>query len=179
MVRERDRIADARLRERLHQTLAARLPDAPAHYARPGRCAGATTCVFTHVISSRISDANCIFFVLARHQTPTTLLTLGTHLLCTHPEVLASLREDPGRWPAAVEEMLRLITPTAFTGATPRADADIDGVTCPAGSRACCSWPPPTVTPPPSLPPTGSTSAATPTPPQLLRRRPLMPGSKK
>jgi cytochrome P450 len=56
--------------------------------------------------------ANCIFFVLAGHQTTTNLLTLGTHLLCTYPEVLAALREDPGRWPAAVEEMLRLITPT-------------------------------------------------------------------
>ena len=63
--------------------------------------------------------ANCIFFVLAGHQTTTTLLTLGTYLLCTHPEVLAALREDPERWPAAVEEMLRLITPTTFTGATP------------------------------------------------------------
>ena len=77
--------------------------------------------------------ANCIFFVLAGHQTTTTLLTLGTYLLCTHPEVLAALQDNPGRWPAAVEEMLRLITPTTFTGATPRADADIDGVTCPAG----------------------------------------------
>jgi pimeloyl-[acyl-carrier protein] synthase len=77
--------------------------------------------------------ANCIFFVNAGHQTTTALLTLGTHLLCTHPEVLAALQEDPGRWPAAVEEMLRLITPTTFTGVTPRTDADIDGVTCPAG----------------------------------------------
>ena len=47
--------------------------------------------------------------------------------------MLATLREDPDRWPAAVEEMLRLITPTTFTGATPRTDADIDGVACPAG----------------------------------------------
>ena len=77
--------------------------------------------------------ANCIFFINAGHQTTTALLTLGTHLLCTHPEVLAALQEDPGRWPAAVEEMLRLITPTTFTGVTPRTDADIDGVTCPAG----------------------------------------------
>ena len=77
--------------------------------------------------------ANCIFFVLAGHQTTTTLLTLGTHLLCTHPSAVAALLEDPGRWPAAVEEMLRLITPTTFTGATPRTDADIDGVPCPAG----------------------------------------------
>jgi pimeloyl-[acyl-carrier protein] synthase len=77
--------------------------------------------------------ANCIFFVLAGHQTTTTLLTLGTHLLCTHPSAVAALQKDPGRWPAAVEEMLRLITPTTFTGATPRTDADIHGVTCPAG----------------------------------------------
>jgi pimeloyl-[acyl-carrier protein] synthase len=77
--------------------------------------------------------ANCIFFILAGHQTTTTLLTLGTHLLCTHPDTLAALQDDPGRWPAAVEEMLRLITPTTFTGATPRSDADMHGVTCPAG----------------------------------------------
>jgi pimeloyl-[acyl-carrier protein] synthase len=77
--------------------------------------------------------ANCIFFVLAGHQTTTTLLTLGTHLLCTHPGTLAALQDDPGRWPAAVEEMLRLITPTTFTGVTPRTDADIHGVACPAG----------------------------------------------
>ena len=77
--------------------------------------------------------ANCIFFIMAGHQTTTTLLALGTHLLCTHPRALDALREDPGRWPAAVEEMLRLITPTTFTAATPSADADIDGVACPAG----------------------------------------------
>ena len=77
--------------------------------------------------------ANCIFFINAGHQTTTTLLTLGAHLLCTHPEALAALHEDPGRWPAAVEEMLRLITPTTFTAATPRNDADIHGVQCPAG----------------------------------------------
>jgi pimeloyl-[acyl-carrier protein] synthase len=77
--------------------------------------------------------ANCIFFINAGHQTTTTLLTLGAHLLCTHPEALAALQEDPGRWPAAVEEMLRLITPTTFTAATPRSDADIHGVGCAEG----------------------------------------------
>ncbi len=77
--------------------------------------------------------ANCIFFVLAGHETTTALLTLGTHLLCTHPGALAALQGDPGRWPAAVEEMLRLITPTTFSGVTPRTDADIHGVACPAG----------------------------------------------
>jgi pimeloyl-[acyl-carrier protein] synthase len=77
--------------------------------------------------------ANCIFFINAGHQTTTTLLTLGAYLLCTHPEALAAVQEDPGRWPVAVEEMLRLITPTTFTAATPRNDADVHGVPCPKG----------------------------------------------
>jgi len=77
--------------------------------------------------------ANCIFFVLAGHDTTTALLTLGSHLLCTHPDARAALQRDPERWPAAVEEMLRLITPTTFTGVTPRTDTDVHGVACPAG----------------------------------------------
>ena len=77
--------------------------------------------------------ANCIFFINAGHQTTTTLLALGAYLLCTHPEALAAVQEDPGRWPVAVEEMLRLITPTTFTAATPRNDADVHGVPCPKG----------------------------------------------
>jgi pimeloyl-[acyl-carrier protein] synthase len=77
--------------------------------------------------------ANCIFFINAGHQTTTTLLTLGAQLLCTHPDALAALRKDVGRWPAAVEEMLRLITPTTFTAATPPKDAEIRGVPCAAG----------------------------------------------
>jgi pimeloyl-[acyl-carrier protein] synthase len=77
--------------------------------------------------------ANCIFFINAGHQTTTTLLALGAHLLCAHPEALAALQEDPARWPAAVEEMLRLISPTTFTAMTPRHDADIHGVPCAAG----------------------------------------------
>src|SRR5579859_551690 len=77
--------------------------------------------------------ANCIFFVLAGHETTTALLTLGAYLLCTHPDALAALQRDPGRWPSAVEEMLRLITPTTFTGVTSRSGADVHGVACPAG----------------------------------------------
>ena len=77
--------------------------------------------------------ANCIFFILAGHQTTTTLLTLGTYLLCTHPGARAAVQRDSGLWPAAVEEMLRLITPITFTAVAPRTDADIQGVACPAG----------------------------------------------
>ena len=107
--------------------------------------------------------ANCIFFVLAGHQTTTTLLTLGTHLICTHPDARAALQDDPVRWPDAVEEMLRLITPTTFTGVTPRTMPTSRALPARPGSRACCSWPPRTVIPPPSLIRTDSISAARPT----------------
>ncbi len=120
--------------------------------------------------------ANCIFFINAGHQTTTTLLTLGAHLLCTHPEALAALQEDPGRWPAAVEEMLRLITPTTFTAATPRDDADIHGVPCTAGQPrllflAAANRDPATFPDPDRF----DISRAPKPPPQLLRRRPLLP----
>jgi pimeloyl-[acyl-carrier protein] synthase len=92
-----------------------------------------TTLAARHHEDRQDLAANCIFFINAGHQTTTTLLTLGAHLLCTHPEALAALKQDTGRWPAAVEEMLRLITPTTFTAATPGANADIHGALCLAG----------------------------------------------
>ncbi len=79
--------------------------------------------------------ANCIFFINAGHQTTATLLTLGAHLLCIHPEALAALREDTTRWRTAVEEMLRLIAPTTFTAATPRTGADIHDIPCAAARQ--------------------------------------------
>jgi pimeloyl-[acyl-carrier protein] synthase len=79
--------------------------------------------------------ANCVFFINAGHQTTATLLTLGTHLLCTRPQVLAALLEDPGLWPAAVEEMLRLVCPVTLTGATARTDAIMHGTPMAAGEQ--------------------------------------------
>ena len=79
--------------------------------------------------------ANCVFFINAGHQTTATLLTLGTHLLCTHPRALAALLEDPGLWPTAVEEMLRLICPVTFTGATALTDATVHGTSMAAGEQ--------------------------------------------
>lgn len=76
--------------------------------------------------------ANCIFFVLAGHVTTTALLSAGVHLLAERPDQLARLRERPDGWPAAVEELLRFVSPTTLTGATATADTEIDG--CPVRS---------------------------------------------
>ena len=79
--------------------------------------------------------ANCLFFIVAGHMTTSTLIAAGAQLLCQHPAQRAALAADPGRWPAAVEEMLRYVSPTTFTGARARVDAEVEGERFEAGSQ--------------------------------------------
>jgi pimeloyl-[acyl-carrier protein] synthase len=79
--------------------------------------------------------ANCLFFVVAGHMTTSTLIAAGAHLLCQHPAERAALEADPGRWPAAVEEMLRYVSPTTLTGARARVDVEVEGERFEAGSQ--------------------------------------------
>lgn len=60
--------------------------------------------------------ANCVFFLLAGHTTTATLLAAGTVVLLEHPDQLEMLRADATRWPAAVEELLRFLSPIRITG---------------------------------------------------------------
>src|SRR6266508_5037770 len=79
--------------------------------------------------------ANCIFFVLAGHLTTTTLLSAGVQLLADHRGQLDRLLADPTGWPAAVEELLRYVSPATLTGTTAVADAEVDGCFVPAGQH--------------------------------------------
>jgi pimeloyl-[acyl-carrier protein] synthase len=79
--------------------------------------------------------ANCVFFIVAGHETTSTLIAAGADLLCHHPAQRAALAADPGRWPAAVEEMLRYVSPTTFTGARARVDVELEGERFEAGSQ--------------------------------------------
>ena len=63
--------------------------------------------------------ATCVFFIVAGHETTSTIIAAGADLLCHHPAQRAALAADPGRSPAAVEEMLRYVSPTTFTGPGP------------------------------------------------------------
>lgn len=64
---------------------------------------------------NRISEeevlANCVMLLFAGHGTITAMI--GTHLLVLlqNPHVLETLRRDPSRTPAAIEEMLRFDSP--------------------------------------------------------------------
>jgi hypothetical protein len=79
--------------------------------------------------------ANCVFFIVAGHETTSTLIAAGADLLCHHPAQRAALAADPSRWPAAVEEMLRYVSPTTFTGARARVDVEVEGERFEAGSQ--------------------------------------------
>jgi len=79
--------------------------------------------------------ANCILFILAGHMTTTTLLSAGVHLLTQHRDQLDMLLAHPGRWPDAIDELLRFMSPTTVTGATATADAVVDGTLIPAGAQ--------------------------------------------
>jgi cytochrome P450 len=52
-----------------------------------------------------------VIVATAGHDTTSSALAGGMHLLATHPEVLARLRDEPGLLPNAVEEMLRRTAP--------------------------------------------------------------------
>jgi pimeloyl-[acyl-carrier protein] synthase len=79
--------------------------------------------------------ANCVYFVSAGHQTTAALLTLGAYLLCAHPQARAALLSDPARWPGAVEELLRLVSPVTVISVAARGPADLDGLHACAGQQ--------------------------------------------
>ncbi|MEU6546937.1 cytochrome P450 [Streptomyces sp. NPDC046859] len=54
--------------------------------------------------------ALAIILLVAGHETTANMISLGTFTLLRHPERLAELRADPGLVPAAVEELLRMLS---------------------------------------------------------------------
>ena len=71
----------------------------------------------------------------AGFETTVNLLSNGTSLLCAHPEQLKTLREDPSRWPNAVDEILRFDPPVLLTGRTATRDTVVAGTPVLKGQR--------------------------------------------
>ncbi|MDY6996963.1 MAG: cytochrome P450 [Actinomycetota bacterium] len=84
-------------------------------------------------LSARELRSNAALLVGAGVETTVNLIGNGVATLLDHPEQLALLAEDPGRWPAAVEEILRFASPVQMTARKAHRDSDIDGVTIGAG----------------------------------------------
>ena len=71
------------------------------------------------------------FLLFAGHETTANLVAVGMYYLLQNPEQLAQLRSDPSKIPAAVEELLRYVSPVHTLARRTLQEVTIRGVTIP------------------------------------------------
>ncbi|MEU9640272.1 cytochrome P450 [Streptomyces tendae] len=67
--------------------------------------------------------------LIAGHESTANMISLGVYTLLQHPERLAELRADPGLFPAAVDELLRLLSVVDVLGRRATEDIEVGGTT--------------------------------------------------
>lgn len=77
----------------------------------------------------------CFLLIHGGNDTTTSLLTNGIELLARHPDQRAELVAEPELLPNAIEEMLRVASPTQTLPRTAVDDVELHGTVIPAGSR--------------------------------------------
>jgi cytochrome P450 len=82
----------------------------------------------------------CFNLIIGGTDTTMNLIGNGTTLLAQHPDQRKILAEDPGRVPDAVEEMLRIESPTQTLPRRPTRDVEMHGVVIPADCRLLVSF---------------------------------------
>lgn len=78
--------------------------------------------------------------VLAGLDTVAASLSCIVDWLARHPEARRALIDDPGRWPAAIEELMRVQTPVVAGGRYATADFEIGGERIRAGDHLTVCW---------------------------------------
>jgi cytochrome P450 len=78
-------------------------------------------------LTEREFAANAALLIGAGFETTVNLIGNGVVTLLANPDQLALLREDPGLWPSAIEEILRLHSPVQMTARTAECDVEIAG----------------------------------------------------
>lgn len=86
-----------------------------------------------HTLTDRELTANAALLIGAGFETTVNLIGNGIVLLLRHPDQLALLRDNPDRWPAAVDEILRIDSPVQMTARTAQCDIEIGGQRLRAG----------------------------------------------
>jgi cytochrome P450 len=75
----------------------------------------------------RATVVTLIQFLLAGHETTTSLIGSGAHVLLQHPSQLEQLRAHPDLVPAAIEEFLRLESPLQYLTRRATGDGELGG----------------------------------------------------
>src|SRR5581483_8333265 len=74
------------------------------------------------------------FLLFAGHETTANLVSVGMYFLMQNPEQMEQLRANPAKFPAAVEELLRYISPVHTLARRTTQELTIRGVTIPENS---------------------------------------------
>ena len=82
----------------------------------------------------------CFLLVVGGNDTTTNLIANGAVLLARHPDQRKELCDDPSRVPQAVEEMLRIESPTQVLPRIAMRDVTLHGQTVPAGDEIALVW---------------------------------------
>jgi cytochrome P450 len=82
----------------------------------------------------------CFLLLVAGNDTTTSLIGNGVELLARNKDQRAELAADPSLIPGAIEEMLRIESPTQALSRTAMRDVELHGTTIPAGSRVMLLW---------------------------------------
>ncbi|MFG2602608.1 cytochrome P450 [Streptomyces sp. NPDC048514] len=122
-------------RERLEEYLGG-LVDGKAKQAEPGD--GVLDDLVRRHLRDGVPDRReilslALILLVAGHETTANMISLGTYTLLRHPERLAELRADPALLPAAVEELMRMLSIADGLQRVALEDIEVDGHTIRAG----------------------------------------------
>ena len=95
--------------------------------------------IHTEVDGEPLSDEEiggfCSLLHDAAQNTTMNMLTHGVLELGRHPEERAKLVADPSKWPRAVDELMRYVSPVQGLARTTTRDVELHGVTIPQGDQ--------------------------------------------
>jgi len=77
--------------------------------------------------------ANIVLLLIAGHENSTSLFGNGAAMLLELPDIRAELAQYSSRWPAAIEELMRLVSPNQFIRRQAREDVILGEQTIRAG----------------------------------------------